>query len=109
MPPGAVVSLQQTLSEARDALWPLVHGRLHSSDRRMASRRRHAAGRVPQVVQADRGHAESGTDEGTRDDEQSGANWDAKRLSGVIGIRIHDPMEHYTAQQEASMRAAEEA
>jgi uncharacterized glyoxalase superfamily metalloenzyme YdcJ len=49
------------------------------------------------------------TDEGTRDDEQSGANWDAERLSDVIGIRIHDPMELYTARQEASMQAAEEA
>jgi hypothetical protein len=49
------------------------------------------------------------TDAGTRDDEQSGAAWDAERLSDVIGIRIHDPMELYTAQQEASMRAAEDA
>jgi uncharacterized glyoxalase superfamily metalloenzyme YdcJ len=49
------------------------------------------------------------TDEGTRDDKQSGAAWDAERLSDVIGIRIHDPMELYAAQQEASLREAEDA
>jgi uncharacterized glyoxalase superfamily metalloenzyme YdcJ len=49
------------------------------------------------------------TDEGTRDVKQASAAWDAERLSDVIGIRIHDPMELYTARQEASMRAAEDA
>jgi uncharacterized glyoxalase superfamily metalloenzyme YdcJ len=49
------------------------------------------------------------TDEGSRDDEQTGAAWDAERLCDVIGIRIHDPMDLYAAQQEASLTAAEDA
>ena len=49
------------------------------------------------------------TDEGTRDDRQSGTAWDLDALSGVVGRPVHDPAELYAAQQEASLRAAEKA
>jgi uncharacterized glyoxalase superfamily metalloenzyme YdcJ len=49
------------------------------------------------------------TDEGTRDDQQAGAVWDAARLSDAIGNQIQDPMALYAAQQEASLTAAEHA
>lgn len=46
------------------------------------------------------------TDEGSRDDEQLGTPYDIDRLSEVLGIRIFDPNELYTAQQTASIKAA---
>ncbi|MDT0353082.1 2-oxoadipate dioxygenase/decarboxylase [Pseudonocardia charpentierae] len=49
------------------------------------------------------------TDEGTRDDRQSGTAWDITALSAVIGRPVRDPAELYAAQQEASLDAAEKA
>jgi uncharacterized glyoxalase superfamily metalloenzyme YdcJ len=49
------------------------------------------------------------TDEGTRDDRQSGTAWDLDALSGVVGRPVHDPAELYAAQQEASLRATGKA
>jgi uncharacterized glyoxalase superfamily metalloenzyme YdcJ len=47
------------------------------------------------------------TDEGTRDDRQSGTYWDIASLSAVVGRPVRDPAELYAAQQEASLKAAE--
>jgi uncharacterized glyoxalase superfamily metalloenzyme YdcJ len=47
------------------------------------------------------------TDDGSRDDEQPGTPYDIDRLSEVLGSRIFDPNELYTAQQTASIEAAE--
>lgn len=47
------------------------------------------------------------TDEGTRDDRQSGTDWDIASLSAVAGRPVRDPAELYAAQQEASLKAAE--
>ena len=47
------------------------------------------------------------TDEGTRDDRQSGTDWDIASLSAVVGRPVRDPAELYAAQQEASLKAAE--
>ena len=49
------------------------------------------------------------TDEGTRDDRQSGTAWDITSLSAVVGRPVHDPAELYAAQQEASLKVAEKA
>jgi uncharacterized glyoxalase superfamily metalloenzyme YdcJ len=49
------------------------------------------------------------TDEGTRDDRQSGTAWDITLLSAVVGRPVHDPVELYVAEQEASLNAAEKA
>jgi uncharacterized glyoxalase superfamily metalloenzyme YdcJ len=46
------------------------------------------------------------TDDGSRDDEQLGTHYDIDRLSEVLGTRIFDPNELYTAQQNASIEAA---
>jgi uncharacterized glyoxalase superfamily metalloenzyme YdcJ len=46
-------------------------------------------------------------DEGTRDDAQAGTDWDITGLAGVIGAPIHDPVDLYAAQQDASLRRAE--
>ncbi|MBT2522118.1 VOC family protein [Arthrobacter sp. ISL-28] len=46
------------------------------------------------------------TDDGSRDDEQLGTRYDIDRLSEVLGTRIFDPNELYTAQQNASIDAA---
>lgn len=46
------------------------------------------------------------TDEGTRDDEQAGAEYDLQRLSDVIGLQIGDPNEIYAAQRAASLERA---
>jgi uncharacterized glyoxalase superfamily metalloenzyme YdcJ len=48
------------------------------------------------------------TDEGSRDDEQLGTPYDIDRLSEVLGSKIFDPNELYTAQQTASLEAAED-
>jgi len=45
------------------------------------------------------------TDEGTRDDEQSGTAYDIERLAGVVGLPISDPTHLYEAQQAASLTA----
>jgi uncharacterized glyoxalase superfamily metalloenzyme YdcJ len=49
------------------------------------------------------------TDQGTRDDRQSGTAWDITSLSAVVGRPVRDPAELYAAQQEASLKAAEKA
>jgi uncharacterized glyoxalase superfamily metalloenzyme YdcJ len=49
------------------------------------------------------------TDEGTRDDRQSGTAWDIDSLSGVVGRPVHEPAQLYAAQQEASLTAVEHA
>lgn len=46
------------------------------------------------------------TDDGSRDDEQLGTAYDIDRLSEVLGSKIFDPNELYTAQQTASIEAA---
>lgn len=46
------------------------------------------------------------TDDGSRDDEQLGTPYDIDRLSEVLGTRIFDPNELYSAQQTASIEAA---
>jgi uncharacterized glyoxalase superfamily metalloenzyme YdcJ len=46
------------------------------------------------------------TDDGSRDDEQLATYYDIDRLSEVLGTRIFDPNELYTAQQNASIEAA---
>ncbi len=45
-------------------------------------------------------------DDGSRDDEQSGAEYDLERLSTVVGVEVADPMDLYAAQQDASVREA---
>jgi uncharacterized glyoxalase superfamily metalloenzyme YdcJ len=47
------------------------------------------------------------TDDGSRDDAQLGTPYDIDRLSEVLGSRILDPNELYTAQQNASVKDAE--
>lgn len=49
------------------------------------------------------------TDEGVRDDRQSGTALNITSLSAMVGRRIHDPADLYLAQQEASLKAAEKA
>ncbi|MFF1830638.1 2-oxoadipate dioxygenase/decarboxylase family protein [Paenarthrobacter sp. NPDC058040] len=46
------------------------------------------------------------TSDGSRDDEQLGTPYDINRLSEVLGTRIFDPNELYSAQQSASILAA---
>ncbi len=41
---------------------------------------------------------------GTRDDDQSGAQYDLARLSEVVGVSVADPMDLYAAQQDDSVR-----
>lgn len=47
------------------------------------------------------------SDEGTRDDEQAGADYDLSRLSELVGAHIHDPFDLYAAQQDESLQEAE--
>jgi uncharacterized glyoxalase superfamily metalloenzyme YdcJ len=47
-------------------------------------------------------------DGGTRDEQVSGPAYDLARLSDVVGRLVHDPMDLYAAQQEASLRTAEQ-
>lgn len=47
------------------------------------------------------------SDEGTRDDDQAGADYDLPRLSELVGAHIHDPFDLYAAQQDESLREAE--
>ena len=44
--------------------------------------------------------------EGTRDEGRAAPEYDLARLAGVLGATVHDPMDLYTAQQDASLRAA---
>jgi uncharacterized glyoxalase superfamily metalloenzyme YdcJ len=46
------------------------------------------------------------TDDGSRDDGRLGTPYDIDRLSEVLGTRIFDPNELYSAQQTASIEAA---
>ncbi|UZX02906.1 VOC family protein [Arthrobacter sp. CDRTa11] len=46
------------------------------------------------------------TDDGSRDDGQLGTPYDIDRLSEVLGTRIFDPNELYSAEQTASIEAA---
>jgi uncharacterized glyoxalase superfamily metalloenzyme YdcJ len=48
-------------------------------------------------------------DDGSRDDGQAGTPYDINRLSEVLGRRIHDPNELYSAQRSASLAQAERA
>ena len=45
-------------------------------------------------------------DDGSRDDDQAGAEYDLARLSGVVGADVADPMDLCSAQADASVRAA---
>lgn len=47
------------------------------------------------------------TDDGSRNDQQDGVHYDIDKLSEVIGVQIHDPMELYAAQQQESLQNAE--
>lgn len=47
------------------------------------------------------------SDEGTRDDDQAGADYDLPRLAELVGAHIHDPFDLYAAQQNESLREAE--
>ena len=44
--------------------------------------------------------------EGTRDEGRAAPEYDLARMAGVLGVTVHDPMDLYTAQQDASLRAA---
>ncbi len=44
--------------------------------------------------------------EGTRDEGRTAPEYDLTRLAGVLGTTVHDPMDLYAAQQDASLRAA---
>jgi uncharacterized glyoxalase superfamily metalloenzyme YdcJ len=44
---------------------------------------------------------------GTRDALRTGPPYDLGRLSDVLGMPVHDPMDLYAAEQAASLRAAE--
>ncbi|WP_112133755.1 2-oxoadipate dioxygenase/decarboxylase [Glycomyces dulcitolivorans] len=46
------------------------------------------------------------SDEGTRDDAQTGADYDLGRLAELVGAEIHDPFDLYAAQRDASLREA---
>lgn len=45
--------------------------------------------------------------EGTRDEGRTAPEYDLARLAGVLGTTVHDPMDLYAAQHDASLRAAE--
>ena len=45
-------------------------------------------------------------DDGSRDDDQAGADYDMARLSGVVDAEVADPMDLCAAQADASVRAA---
>ena len=45
-------------------------------------------------------------DDGSRDDDQAGADYDLARLSGVVDAEVADPMDLCAAQADASVRAA---
>ena len=45
-------------------------------------------------------------DDGARDDDQAGADYDLARLSGVVEADVADPMDLCAAQADASVRAA---
>lgn len=47
------------------------------------------------------------TNDGSRDDEQLGTDYDIERLSDVIGVPINDPNALYRAQQDESLAQAE--
>ncbi|MGX9898891.1 2-oxoadipate dioxygenase/decarboxylase family protein [Arthrobacter sp. SA17] len=47
------------------------------------------------------------TDDGSRDDGQIGTPYDIKRLSDVLGRKIFDPNELYSAQRSASLAEAQ--
>ena len=44
--------------------------------------------------------------EGTRDEGRTAPEYDLGRLAGVLGTTVHDPMDLYAAQQDASLQAA---
>lgn len=47
------------------------------------------------------------SDQGTRDDDQVGSDYDLDRLAGLINAPVHDPFDLYDAQQHASLREVE--
>ncbi|MFE4544270.1 2-oxoadipate dioxygenase/decarboxylase family protein [Arthrobacter sp. NPDC056727] len=49
------------------------------------------------------------TDDGSRDDAQAGTPYDIDRLSEVLGRRIYDPNDLYSAQRSESLAQAERA
>ena len=49
------------------------------------------------------------TDEGSRDDAQTGTAYDIGALSEILGTTVHDPVDLYAAQRDASIRRAEAA
>ncbi|MFC7850269.1 2-oxoadipate dioxygenase/decarboxylase family protein [Arthrobacter sp. NPDC057388] len=49
------------------------------------------------------------SDDGSRDDAQAGTPYDINRLSEVLGRRIHEPNELYSAQRSESLAQAEHA
>jgi uncharacterized glyoxalase superfamily metalloenzyme YdcJ len=44
--------------------------------------------------------------EGAREEGRAAPEYDLARLAGVLGATVHDPMDLYAAQQNASLRAA---
>jgi uncharacterized glyoxalase superfamily metalloenzyme YdcJ len=44
--------------------------------------------------------------ESTRDAGRTAPEYDLARLAGVLGVTVHDPMDLYAAQQDASLQAA---
>lgn len=44
--------------------------------------------------------------DGTREEGRGAPEYDLARLAGVLGSTVHDPMDLYAAQQDASLRAA---
>ena len=49
------------------------------------------------------------TDEGSRDDAQAGTAYDIGALAEILGRTVHDPVDLYAAQRDASIRRAEAA
>jgi uncharacterized glyoxalase superfamily metalloenzyme YdcJ len=43
------------------------------------------------------------TEEGSKDEEQTGTNYDIHRMSSIVGTKVHDPNELYQRQQEDSI------
>ncbi len=48
------------------------------------------------------------TDEGSKDDEQIGTDYDIHRMSTIVGTKVHDPNDLYQRQQDDSIAAMEQ-
>jgi len=45
------------------------------------------------------------TEEGSKDDEQTGTSYDIHRMSQIVGAEVHDPNDLYQRQQDESIEA----